>query len=119
MTEKPDVRAKRVYDPAEPDDGYRVLTDHIWPRGVSKERADLDEWDKELAPSTELREWFDHIPDRFPEFRTRFRHELSAHEAKLDDLRDRARKGRVTIVYAAKDEEHNNGVVVAELLRDG
>lgn len=115
-----DVQTKRVYEPASPEDGYRVLTDHIWPRGVSKERAALDEWDKDLAPSTELREWFNHIPDRFPEFRTRFRDELKAHEAKLDELRSRARTGRVTIVYAARDEEHNNAVVVAGvLLRDG
>jgi uncharacterized protein YeaO (DUF488 family) len=114
-----DVHTKRVYEPAEPGDGYRVLTDHIWPRGVSKERAQLDEWDKELAPSGELREWFDHIPARFPEFRSRFRDELRAHADKLDELRERARNGRVTIVYAARDEEHNNAIVVAGVLRDG
>jgi uncharacterized protein YeaO (DUF488 family) len=113
-----DVHTKRVYEPAAADDGYRVLTDHIWPRGVSKQRADLDEWDRELAPSDELREWFNHIPDRFPEFRSRFRDELKAHAAKLDELRERARHGRVTIVYAARDEQHNNAVVVAEVLRD-
>lgn len=114
-----DVATKRVYDPAEPDDGYRVLTDHIWPRGVSKERAALDEWDRELAPSGELRKWFNHIPDRFYEFRSRFEKELSAHADKLDELRDRARTGRVTIVYAARDEQHNNAIVVAEVLREG
>ena len=114
-----DVRAKRVYEPAGPDDGYRVLVDHIWPRGVSKARAALDEWDRELAPSKELREWFDHVPERFPGFRDRYRGELQAHADKLDALRDRARTGRVTILYAARDEQHNNGVVVAELLRDG
>lgn len=114
-----DVHTKRVYEPAEPEDGYRVLTDHIWPRGASKARAKLDEWDRELAPSDELREWFDHVPERFPEFRTRFRDELKAHEQKLDELRDRARKGRVTIVYAARDEEHNNAVVLAGVLCDG
>lgn len=113
-----DVHTKRVYDPAEPDDGYRVLTDHIWPRGVSKERADVDAWDRELAPSDELRKWFNHIPERFPEFRTRYREELKAHADTLDELRDRARHGRVTIVYAARDEEHNNAVVLAEVLRN-
>lgn len=114
-----DVQSKRVYDPAELADGYRVLIDHVWPRGVSRERAKLDEWARELAPSDELRQWFKHVPARFPEFRTRYRSELQSHEAKLDELRERARKGRVTIVYAARDEEHNNGVVVAELLREG
>jgi uncharacterized protein YeaO (DUF488 family) len=114
-----DVHTKRVYEPAAAEDGYRVLTDHIWPRGVSKQRADLDEWDRELAPSDELRTWFNHIPERFPEFRSRFRDELKAQTAKLDALRERARHGRVTIVYAARDEQHNNAVVVAEELRDG
>lgn len=114
-----DVRAKRVYEPAEPADGYRVLIDHVWPRGVSRERAALDEWARELAPSDELRRWFDHVPERFAEFRSRYRDELASHGEELDELRERARKGRVTIVYAARDEEHNNGVVLAELLRDG
>jgi uncharacterized protein YeaO (DUF488 family) len=113
-----DVQTKRVYEPAEPDDGYRVLIDHIGPRGVSKERAKLDEWDRELAPSGELRKWFDHVPARFPTFRTRYRDELKSQEQKLDELRDRARKGRVTIVYAARDEEHNNAVVLADVLRE-
>lgn len=113
-----DVRTKRAYEPAARDDGYRVLVDHIWPRGVSKERAGLDEWDRELAPSDGLREWFNHIPERFPEFRSRYRDELKAHKDKLDELRARARKGRVTVVYAARDEEHNNAIVVAEVLRD-
>jgi uncharacterized protein YeaO (DUF488 family) len=112
-----DVRAKRIYDPAEPGDGYRVLIDHIWPRGVSKERARLDQWARELAPSDELRRWFDHVPERFGEFRSRYRKELAAHSELLEDLRDRAREGRVTIVYAARDEQHNNAVVVCEQLR--
>ena len=114
-----DVRAKRVYEPAAPDDGYRVLVDHIWPRGVSREHAKLDEWARQLAPSGELREWFNHIPKRFPEFRKRYRAELKSQTKELDALRARARKGRVTIVYAARDQEHNNAVVVAEALRDG
>lgn len=114
-----DVETKRIYDPAEPDDGYRVLIDHIWPRGVSKDRARLDEWARELAPSDELRKWFDHVPERFAEFRSRYRHELQAHAEPIETLRDRASKGRVTILYAARDREHNNAVVLAELLRDG
>lgn len=114
-----DVRAKRVYDDAEPGDGYRVLIDHIWPRGVSKERARLDEWARELAPSDDLRKWFDHLPERFPEFRKRYRKELASRSETVDELRARARKGRLTIVYAARDEEHNNAVVLAELVREG
>ncbi|HET8673017.1 MAG TPA: DUF488 family protein [Thermoleophilaceae bacterium] len=113
-----DVRAKRVYDDAEPGDGYRVLIDHVWPRGISKERAHLDEWARELAPSDELRKWFDHVPERFPKFHERYRRELASHAEKLDELRGRARGGPLTIVYAARDEEHNNGVVLAELLRE-
>lgn len=114
-----DIRTKRVYDPAGSDDGYRVLTDHIWPRGVSRERAKLDEWARELAPSDGLRRWFDHIPDRFEQFRSRYRAELETHRDQLEELRDRAREGRLTIVYAARDREHNNAVVLAELLREG
>lgn len=114
---QPAISAKRVYDPAEPADGYRVLIDHIWPRGISKERAALDEWAKELAPSAELRRWFNHIPSRFPEFRERYRAELQGHRAELDELRARAQEKRVTVVYAARDTEHNNAVVLVELLQ--
>lgn len=113
-----DVRIKRAYDPASPADGYRVLIDHVWPRGISRDRARLDEWARELAPSDALRKWFDHIPDRFDEFRARYRAELAEHRELLAKLRGRARKGPVTIVYAARDREHNNATVLAELLRD-
>jgi uncharacterized protein YeaO (DUF488 family) len=113
------VRAKRVYEPAEPDDGYRVLIDRLWPRGVSRERARLDEWARELAPSNELRKWFNHEPERFEEFRARYRHELTAHREQVDTLRRRAREGPLTIVYAAHDTEHNDAVVLEELIRDG
>ena len=114
-----DVRTKRVYDAAEPGDGYRVLIDHVWPRGVSRERAQLDEWARELAPGDELRRWFDHVPERFGEFRTRYRDELAGHAERIEQLRGRSREGPVTIVYAARDREHNNAVVLAELMRDG
>lgn len=114
----PNVQSKRIYDPAEADDGYRVLVDHVWPRGVSRERADLDEWAKELAPSDELRRWFDHVPERFEEFRSRYRAELADHADAVDALRSRAWHDRVTVLYAARDREHNNAVVVAEVLRD-
>lgn len=114
-----DVRAKRIYDPVAQGDGYRVLIDHIWPRGVSRERAKLDEWAKELAPSDELRRWFDHDPARFEEFRARYRAELAARSQRLQELRRRATSGALTILYAARDQQHNNAVVLCELLRDG
>jgi uncharacterized protein YeaO (DUF488 family) len=114
-----DVRLKRAYDPAAATDGSRVLIDRIWPRGVSREEAHLDEWARELAPSGELRRWFSHDPDRFAEFRRRYRAELTAQEAKLRELRQRARQGTLTLVYAARDTEHNDAVVLAELLRRG
>jgi uncharacterized protein YeaO (DUF488 family) len=113
------VRTKRVYEPADASDGYRVLIDRLWPRGVSKERAHLDEWARDLAPSTELRRWFGHDPARFPEFRRRYREELEAQGEKLRELRRRARGGTVTLVYAARDSELNDAVVLAELLRRG
>jgi uncharacterized protein YeaO (DUF488 family) len=113
-----DVRAKRAYDPAEAGDGYRVLIDHVWPRGVTRERARLDQWARELAPTDELRKWFDHDPARFAEFRRRYRDELAEHSERLDELRRRAASGPLTIVYAARDREHNNAVVLSELLCD-
>jgi uncharacterized protein YeaO (DUF488 family) len=114
-----DVRTKRVYELADPSDGYRVLIDHVWPRGVSRERAQLDEWARELAPSDDLRKWFDHVPERFEQFHARYRGELAGRGALLDKLRERARNRPLTIVYAARDEEHNNAAVLAELVRDG
>jgi uncharacterized protein YeaO (DUF488 family) len=114
-----DVCSKRVYDPPDRSDGYRVLIDHIWPRGVSRERARLDEWARELAPSAALRKWFDHRPARFAEFRARYRAELIEHADRVYELRCRATDSRLTILYAARDREHNNAVVLTELLRDG
>ena len=111
------VAVKRAYEPVGDDDGYRVLIDRMWPRGVSKERARLDEWARELAPSTELRRWFGHDPERFEEFRRRYLEELAAEGEKLDELRGRARTGKVTLVYGARDSEHNDAVVLADLLR--
>jgi uncharacterized protein YeaO (DUF488 family) len=113
-----DVQAKRIYDPPDPDDGRRVLIDHVWPRGVSRERARLDEWARDLAPSDELRKLFDHVPARFARFRTRYRDELASRPERLNELRRQAATGRVTLLYAARDQEHNNAVVLTELLRD-
>lgn len=114
-----DLQAKRIYDPPDDSDGYRILIDHVWPRGVSRARARLDEWARELAPSGQLRKWFDHRPDRFAEFRAHYRDELLANADRIDELRRRATHSRVTILYAARDREHNNAVVLTELLRDG
>ena len=110
------IRLKRAYEPAAPSDGYRVLIDRLWPRGVKRESARLDEWARELAPSTELRRWFGHDPARFAEFRRRYLEELSAQEDKLRELRGRARETTLTLVYGARDTEHNDAVVLAELL---
>jgi uncharacterized protein YeaO (DUF488 family) len=113
-----DVRSRRIYDPPDDGDGYRVLIDHIWPRGVSKERARLDEWARDLAPSAELRKWFDHRPTRFPEFRARYRDELASRGDHVDALRRQAAGETLTVLYAARDREHNNAVVLTELLRE-
>ena len=110
------VRLKRAYEPPARADGYRVLIDRLWPRGVARANARLDEWAKELAPSTELRRWFGHDPARFAEFRQRYVEELSAQEDKLRELRGRARETTLTLVYGARDTEHNDAVVLAELL---
>ena len=114
-----DVRLKRAYEPAEPEDGYRVLIDRLWPRGVSRARAKLDDWEKELPPSTELRQWFGHEPSRFEEFRRRYIEELEAHRPRLAALRSRARAGTLTLVYSAHNTEHNDAVVLADVLRRG
>jgi len=113
---KLDVRLKRAYSPPSPEDGVRVLVDRLWPRGVRKSDAAIDRWLKEVAPSTELRRWFGHDPSRWEEFRRRYRAELSRDTALLNELRALARKGRLTLVYAARDELHNEAVVLRDVL---
>lgn len=110
------IRLKRAYEPAAPDDGTRVLVDRLWPRGVSKVDAALDRWAKELAPSTELRQWFGHDPARWEEFRRRYAEELHQHPEQLEELRALARHGLLTLVYGAHDEAHNDAVVLREVL---
>ena len=110
------INIKRIYDDKSQDDGYRVFIDRLWPRGVKKEDAHFDEWLKDLAPSTELRKWFDHDPDRFDEFRKRYKKELQEHKEELDKMRNKAKAEKITLLYAAKDEEMNNAVVVKEIL---
>ncbi len=113
------VRIKRAYEPVSPGDGYRVLIDRLWPRGVSRERAHLDAWDKDLAPSTRLREWFGHEPGRYEEFRRRYIEELRAHRPRIAELRRMAREGTLTLLHSARDTEHNDAVVLAEIVRRG
>jgi uncharacterized protein YeaO (DUF488 family) len=114
-----DVRLKRAYEPAAPADGYRVLIDRLWPRGLSRQQVELDDWDDKLAPSTSLRRWFGHEPSRFDDFRRRYIEELRSERPRLADLRRRAREGTLTLVYSAHDAEHNDAVVLAEVLRRG
>ena len=116
---RPDIRLKRAYEPAAPSDGHRVLIDRLWPHGVSRERAALDAWERELAPSQELRQWFGHEPSRFEEFRRRYIEELRRQRPRLARLRRLARDGALTLVYAARDADHNDAVVLAEVLRRG
>jgi uncharacterized protein YeaO (DUF488 family) len=111
------VKLKRVYEPASRTDGTRILVDRLWPRRLSKEEAAIDHWCKELAPSTALRQWFGHEPDRWEEFRKRYKAELAQQPESLTDLRAFARKGPITLLFAAHDELRNNAVVVHELLR--
>jgi uncharacterized protein YeaO (DUF488 family) len=110
------VRLKRAYEAAESSDGLRVLVDRLWPRGVTREDAALDLWLKELAPSTGLRKWFGHDPARWPEFQRRYGEEVLEHPEAFEQLCDLARTQRVTLVFSAKDEDHNDAVVLRSLL---
>lgn len=110
------VWIRRAYDEPTHNDGYRVLVDRVWPRGVSKEDAQVDEWCKDIAPTTKLRKWFGHDPDRWDEFQRRYRDELAEHDDLVDGLVERTNQGRVTLVFGAKDTERNQAVVLAELL---
>jgi len=106
------IQIRRAYEPSRRGDGYRVLVDRVWPRGVSKEELDLDEWRKEIAPSTRLRQWFGHQPERWKAFQERYFAELDEKEDAVRDLVKRAREGRITLVYGARDEEHNQAVAL-------
>lgn len=111
------VRVRRIYEPPTPDDGRRILVDRLWPRGVSKERAKLDAWIRDVAPSTELRRWFGHDASRWEEFVHRYQAELAANPAGVQELIDAAGRGPVTLLYAARDEQHNEAVVLQQLLQ--
>jgi uncharacterized protein YeaO (DUF488 family) len=110
------IRLKRAYQPAAARDGLRVLVDRLWPRGVRKSDAAIDLWLKSIAPSTALRQWFDHDPARWPQFRQRYAAELRQHREELATLRAEARRRTVTLVFAARDERHNDAVVLRNVL---
>ena len=112
-----DARIKRVYEPRSTEDGKRILVDRLWPRGLTKERAAVDLWLKDIAPSTELRKWFSHDPSKWTEFQARYRQELKSEADLLDVLKEKAAKGPITLLYGAKDEVHNEAVVLRSLLQ--
>ena len=112
-----DIQIRRAYEPPQRGDGHRVPVDRIWPRGVSKDDAELDEWRKEIAPSTRLRKWFGHDPERWTGFQERYFAELEQKQDAVRDLVKRARQGRITLVYGARDPDHNQAVALRAYLR--
>ena len=112
------ITLKRVYEQPTKSDGKRILVDRLWPRGLTKEKAKVDVWLKEIAPSTELRKWFNHEPSKWPEFKKRYRTEMHNNAKAISVLKDYLASGKVTIVYGAKDEEHNEALVIKEYLEE-
>lgn len=115
----PDLRVKRIYDEPAGDDGRRVLVDRVWPRGLSKDKAKLDDWLKDIAPSDSLRKWFGHDPDKWEAFRERYAKELDEKPELVERLRAMAAEGRVTLLFAAKDTERNNAIALRDHLLNG
>ena len=111
------IKIKRVYEKPEKEDGFRILVDRLWPRGFTKEKAAIDLWLKEIAPGTELRKWFNHDPEKWIEFKKRYLHELRENKEPVSILKEHMKEGIVTLVYAAKDEEHNDAVVLLNELK--
>lgn len=110
------IQIKRAYEAYSPTDGKRILIDRLWPRGISKEEVKLDLWLKDIAPSTELRQWFGHDPAKWREFKKRYISEIKSNTQALSQIQTLVKKGKVTLVYGAKDEEHNDAVVLKEYL---
>ncbi len=109
-----DIRIKRAYESPSNDDGYRILVDRLWPRGISKEKAKVDFWPKELAPSTELRNWYGHDPEKWSEFKSRYFIELDKNPELVKELLEHVSKGPVTLVYSSKEQQLNNAVALKE-----
>lgn len=112
------LRVKRIYEPPDSADGYRVLVDRIWPRGVSKQQANLDDWLRDIAPSSELRRWFNHRPDRWNEFQRRYRRQLARKQEMVEDLRARAKAGTVTLLYSARNTSHNQAIALKAYIEE-
>lgn len=113
------IKIKRVYDPPSGEDGHRILVDRLWPRGTSKEKAGVDLWLKEIAPSNELRKWYEHDPLKWEEFKQRYFKELGDHQDLLDQIRQLMKEGQVTLVYGSREEKLNNAVALREYLGKG
>lgn len=111
-------KIERIYEPTALDGSYRVLVDRLWPRGISKERAALDEWNKEIAPTDELRKWFNHGPEKFPEFSRRYMKELDNNPAAAEAKNNWSKQSAVTLLYGAKDTEHNQAIVLKKWLEN-
>jgi uncharacterized protein YeaO (DUF488 family) len=109
-----EIKIKRAYESPSDDDGYRILVDRLWPRGISKEKAKVDFWPKELAPSTELRQWYSHDPEKWAEFKARYFAELDGNPELVNELRDYVGKGPVTFVYSSKEQRLNNAIALKE-----
>lgn len=110
------IELKRAYEKTDPADGTRILVDRLWPRGLTKRKAGIDLWLKEIAPSTELRKWFGHDPKKWRSFRGRYQTELKHHADQLELLRNKAKEGRVTLIYGARDQKHNEAIVLKHFL---
>src|SRR5690242_5857794 len=110
------IKLKRVYEKPDKDDGFRILVDRLWPRGLTKKRAAVDLWLKEVAPSTELRKWFGHDPAKWKQFQERYRKELRAGNDAIGFLKEKSKQGTITLLYGARDEEHNEALVLKTLL---
>lgn len=110
------IKLKRIYDPPSEDDGKRILVDRLWPRGINKDKARIDEWLKDIAPSDELRKWYSHETSKWEEFKRRYKKELEEKEELLERLRNKAKKETITLLFAARDVEHNNAVVLREII---
>jgi len=115
----PSIQLKRVYEPPSKEDGIRIFVDRLWPRGLTKKKAAVDLWLKDIAPTTELRKWFGHDPARWKEFQVRYRKELRADKEAVNLLKQKSKEGTVTLVYGAKDQEHNEALVLQQMLDRG